>query len=290
VLDQTFPNVETIVVDDGSNDGTDQILRKFGKRIKFIKQSNAGPSAASNRGIDASTGTILSFLDSDDVWLPDKIERQVRVLSKGGSQMPCCICNALIVDESTKRRTSFENAGFSIPLESGYWSNPSEVLATRFVLFNQVVAVRREAMDRVGWFNERLQLLEDYDLAMRLSALGGWGIIKEPLVIKYNDTQGIGVMAMGNPGQVLPASATVLQSLLEEKGLWVPSTKHRLRKSLRRVQKDIKIDNQLSSGRRLVRLIGKIQFEINHVEQGMRRKLAGYPAPEISPLPDSSLN
>lgn len=80
VLSQTHGNVEVIVVDDGSKDGTGDIIRGMDDRVKYISQANAGVSAARNKGLAAATGDYIAFLDSDDAWLPWKLEAQLSVL------------------------------------------------------------------------------------------------------------------------------------------------------------------------------------------------------------------
>jgi glycosyltransferase involved in cell wall biosynthesis len=77
VLDQDFRDFELIVVDDGSDDNTREILRAYGKTITVLHQSNRGVSAARNRGIAEAAGRLIAFLDSDDLWLPGKLTTQV---------------------------------------------------------------------------------------------------------------------------------------------------------------------------------------------------------------------
>ena len=77
VLQQTYKNIEIIVIDDGSSDNTAQVLESYRNKVQIIQQENAGPSVARNRGIEIANGDIFCFLDSDDLWLPTKIERQV---------------------------------------------------------------------------------------------------------------------------------------------------------------------------------------------------------------------
>ena len=80
VLDQDYAQIELIVVDDGSNDGTPELAEQFGNRVKVLRQKNAGPAAARNRGFAASQGEFIAFLDADDVWLAGKASMQVRYL------------------------------------------------------------------------------------------------------------------------------------------------------------------------------------------------------------------
>jgi glycosyltransferase involved in cell wall biosynthesis len=182
VLQQSYRNMEVIVVDDGSTDDTLVRLQAYGDRVRVISQSNAGPAVARNRGISASKGEIVAFLDSDDLWLPNKIERQVALMERAGKSVPCCVSN-ITMRWTEKELNSFEIAALSPRLDEGIWMNADEVLATRFLLFNQGIAIRREVLEKIGGFDEKLWLLEDHELALRLSLEGPWAFIKDPLVI-----------------------------------------------------------------------------------------------------------
>lgn len=183
VFSQTYKNIELIVVDDGSTDDTPPILRKYADRIRVITQKNAGPAAARNRGIEVSTGDIIAFQDSDDLWESNKLERQVALLEKSGDAVPCCLCSASFGIVHGKPYTSFDISDIHSPHEEGLWLNVAEILATRLVLFNQTVAIRRWAIEKVGVFDESLRYLEDYDLPLRLANEGPWALIRDPLVI-----------------------------------------------------------------------------------------------------------
>lgn len=199
VLAQTYRRLEVIVVDDGSDDGTSRRLESYRNRITVVRQRRAGPSAARNRGAALASGSILAFLDSDDFWMRGKIARQVGLLQRAGPSVCCCVCNAVVFDEEGRRvGESFQFAGIRPPFMQGLWSNPQEVLATRFLLFNQVVAIRREAFERCRGFNENLDLLEDHDMALRLARQGSWALIRDPLVVKRNGSDGIGVRCMND--------------------------------------------------------------------------------------------
>jgi glycosyltransferase involved in cell wall biosynthesis len=188
VLQQTYPNVEVIVVDDGSTDETQLALQRYGPKIRIVSQNNAGPAVARNRGITASRGDLIAFLDSDDLWLPRKLERQVALLQAVDTSVPCCLCN-ITMRWSERERASFDIAWLKPAFDEGIWLNVDEVLATRFVLFNQGVVIRREVLERIGGFDEGLRLLEDHELSLRLSLEGPWVFIREPLVI-WRETMG----------------------------------------------------------------------------------------------------
>lgn len=183
ILHQTYRNIEVIVVDDGSTDHTVRKLAQYGDSIKVVTQTNAGPGAARNKGIKESKGEIVAFLDSDDIWLPSFVERHVTLLESAGRSVPCSLSNSWLRFGTGECSTSFDVALFKVPHEENIWLNVGEVLATRFVMFTQMVAIRRTALESVGGFDENLWSLEDYDLALKLSIEGPWGLIREPLVV-----------------------------------------------------------------------------------------------------------
>jgi len=185
VFSQTYKNIELIVVDDGSTDDTQAVLHAYGSLIKVFIQANAGPAAARNRGIEVSQGDIIAFQDSDDFWVPTKLERQVRLLERVGDSVPCCLCNMHLknLHGDGKDYYSFDVSLIRPPNDEGLWLNVAEVLATRFVMFNQAAAIRRKPLERIGGFNTSLKYLEDYDLSMKLAVEGPWAYIKESLSI-----------------------------------------------------------------------------------------------------------
>lgn len=183
VLKQTYTNIEIIVVDDGSTDDTQSNLKRFGDKLRVLAKENAGVSAARNRGASIAKGEILAFQDSDDLWKPTKLERQVTLLEKFGQSVPCCLCDTTLHLRNGEVKSAFGVALIDFKYEEGIWLNVAPVLATRFVLFNQAVAVRREAFDKVGGFDEGLRYLEDWDLGLRLALEGPWAFIREPLTI-----------------------------------------------------------------------------------------------------------
>ncbi len=175
VLAQDFADFELIVVDDGSTDHTFKILEEFESDIRVIRQTNRGVSAARNCGIQASVGRWIAFLDSDDLWLPQKLSLQVDFFSSHGDAMICqteeqWIRNGVRVNPKA-RHHKFSGLIFERSLELCLVS-PSAVM------------IRKDLFDNVGLFDESLPACEDYDLWLRVSCRFPVYLIDTPLIIK----------------------------------------------------------------------------------------------------------
>lgn len=276
-LEQTYTPLEVIVVDDGSTDRTVSIVEEYGNQIRLVRQANQGPSAARNAGVAHSMGEILSFLDSDDSWRPEKLERQVRLMEHGGMTVVCCICNAAIHSDKEESDTSFRISDVESKISEGYWLNPAQIIATRFVLFNQVVSIRRHAFEQVRGFDETLRLLEDHDLAYRLAGLGPWAFISEKLVDKFNGSDGIGVIAMRDPEIHLKAWTAVLMRFLEDPSATKHGLKGYLRSSLIDGRLEIKALGFLEDKLACRRIQGLALQCFVRIRRGVRRRLPWWP-------------
>ena len=277
VLDQTYSPMEIIVVDDGSTDQTVDVVRSYGDRVILICQPNGGPSSARNTGVAHANGEIISFLDSDDTWRPEKLERQVKLMMRGGSQVPCCICNAALIAEDGTSRTSFEVSGVETGLSEGYWLNPAPIIATRFVLFNQVVSIRREAFSSVGGFNESMRLLEDHDLAFRLSLLGPWAFVSESLVEKYNDSEGVGVVAMRDPSVHVNAWSNALKGFLNESLIPGGEVERCVRRNLKNVGTELQAVELIQKPGACKPAFGRWLLLSLRIQGAIRRRLPSWP-------------
>jgi len=176
VLAQTYKNLEVIVIDDGSTDNTRQALEKYNKEINYIYQKNIGVSSARNRGISVAKGELIAFLDSDDAWLPEKLELQADLMSENKS-ISLVACGVYITDYlgGIKREWTPKN-----PLTHTEFLGQ---LRIRNDFINSSSAlVRRECFKRIGGFDESLQFGEDWDMWLRIAKYYEMRFVEKPLV------------------------------------------------------------------------------------------------------------
>lgn len=175
-LDQTYPNLEIIVVDDGSTDDTPEVLASYGDKIKVVRQANSGTAAARNAGIAVSHGKYLAWLDSDDAWLPQKIAVQVEVAERHAEiGVVFTLCQAM--DENGNPPPPSE----PLPVPQGVIR---EDILRMLVVESQVMTpsclVRRETFDRAGWYDPEFSA-EDWELNLRLAREAPFAYLDCPL-------------------------------------------------------------------------------------------------------------
>lgn len=176
VLKQTYTSFELIVIDDGSNDNTLDLLKHYSFKLKTLTQTNKGVSAARNLGIKAAKGQLITFLDSDDLWLPDKLKYQVAFFKHNPTALICQ------TQEIWIRNGKRVNPKKHHQKPSGMIFEQSLALC---LLSPSAVMLRRTLLDEVGLFDEALPACEDYDLWLRICWKYPVYLIDEPLVIKY---------------------------------------------------------------------------------------------------------
>ena len=182
VLAQSYKDFELIVIDDGSSDNTYHVLSPYIERnqLHYFKQENKGVSAARNYAVKKSNGHWISFLDSDDSWLPHKLETQVDYINSNPS---CSLVH-----------------GEEIWIRNGKRVNPKKkhaksggdifVRSLELCLISpSAVILRRELFDHMGGFREDFEVCEDFDLWLKITSLYEVGFIKEPIINKYGGHQ-----------------------------------------------------------------------------------------------------
>jgi len=178
-LNQTVAPLEVIVVNDGSTDETAQVLERFRGRIVAINQENRGLSGARNRGIAAARGELIAFLDADDVWLPEKLEKQVACL---GEHPRAGLVHTAALWWDPK--TAESRPRFIGDLHQVTGACYAEFFALNRVTISSMV-VRRECLGKVGNFDERIRrpTTQDYDLCFRIARYYELAFVDEPLVL-----------------------------------------------------------------------------------------------------------
>ncbi len=167
VLAQTHPVREIIVVDDGSQDATASVVRGFAAPVRYLHQPNAGVSAARNRGVREASGDWVAFLDADDHWLPEKLDRQMELLQTR-PDLHWCGCRPAYVKDGEPAP-----AEIPVPLKA-FLRAPAAVpffesLRQGLVFQTSGVVVRRTVLQETGGFDESLRVNEDRDLWWRIA-------------------------------------------------------------------------------------------------------------------------
>jgi glycosyltransferase involved in cell wall biosynthesis len=176
VLDQTVDELELIVVDDGSTDHTPDVVRSVkDARLRLIQQPNAGHASARNAGVNAASGRFVAVVDADDLWLPQKLERQLAVFASN-SGVHALHGSAVFVDDSLRPL-------FVAPSPDGK-NELLDVLCFRGLAAMMVtLIIDRTLLAQVGGFDPSLVILQDWELGIRLARLGELYSTSEPLVL-----------------------------------------------------------------------------------------------------------
>lgn len=221
VLAQTYRNLEIVVVDDGSTDDTPHVAEAYGSSVLCLSQQRGGVASARNRGIRASSGQYVAFLDADDLWRPEKLEIELLFLDREPSAG--LVCSDWALERGGARVTS---SVFSTrrPVTSGYLFR--RIVRDSFLLTSTVM-VRRPYLDEVGYFDESFPTSEDLDLWLRLSYRHPIAVVPIPLTIKRERSDGLSADRW---------AATVYRIRLFEKAMvQLPQLAPRDRRLIRRV-------------------------------------------------------
>lgn len=177
VINQTYKNIEIIIVDDGSNDNVEKILKDYiaSKKLTLIKKKNGGPASARNIGIKYASGDLIAFLDADDIWLPEKLEKQISLVNKHKKPIITFTRKFFLVNNKSVNENEklYQGEIYKKLLKSNFITNSS-------------VIIDKKIINDIGLLNESKELVgvEDYEYWLRASKKYNFYFVDEPLV-KY---------------------------------------------------------------------------------------------------------
>lgn len=169
VLQQDYPNIELIVVDDGSTDNSIAVLQSFGDKISIIQQKNQGPAAARNTGIQAAKGQFIAFNDSDDIWLPGKLTAQITYLQQHPDTGLCYSGWKVWAGDNATLQSEMLSSKVADAVDQSRTGWLYLSLLKDCVIHTITAVIRRDVFDAVGMFNPAYRIGEDHDLWLRVS-------------------------------------------------------------------------------------------------------------------------
>ena len=180
VLAQSYENIEVIVIDDASVDDTGSAVKEIpDARLTYIRHdTNKGGAEARNTGIRAAKGEYIAFQDSDDEWVPDKLEKQMQVFNSADKGTGIVYCGFFYITDNEKKYIPSS----AVKKREG---NVYEQLLSENFVSTQTLLVKREVFDTVGVFDSNLPRYHDWELAIRMAEKYEFGFVDEPLVRVY---------------------------------------------------------------------------------------------------------
>jgi len=217
-LAQTRRDIEVVVVDDGSSDDTEAVVEGYDDpRVRYVAHgANRGVSAARNTGVDAARGEYVAFLDSDDEWVARKLERQLAAIESRGPGWVGAYCEPLVPDPSPFARAVAWASGLvrrDGVTEGGRELADALLRMQVFMSPGSTLIVERAVLESVGGFDEGLRIYEDWDLVLRVLAVGKLAHVDEPLAVIHASGDPPGAVYAANDRRYLDRNAELVAEL-----------------------------------------------------------------------------
>ncbi len=238
ILNQSYTDSEIIVVDDGSTDNTRNVLNRYENEIKYIYQNNTGVSSARNMGIMLARGEWLAFLDSDDEWRTNYLQRQMEEIAKHNNVVMQSTDCAIYKGE-TRLNSYFEINGALPELRENpylFIDRPFEYVVKHGPWQIGSTIVKRDAAVRAGLFDQTLRISEDYDFMARVAVQGSFGIIREELVNVHRRDESIVCLTQQAKENPIPARES--DDRVFRKLLGIPTLSRRERNAVLQIMKE----------------------------------------------------
>jgi glycosyltransferase involved in cell wall biosynthesis len=219
VLSQTYRSLEVVVVDDGSSDGTERLVRVVAERdprVRLLRQPNGGVARARNFGIQSSSGDYVAPLDADDIWFPDKLARQVECLGASGPEVGVVYCGSAYIDAAGELTGSY-----------CFYTVEGDVLLPlvyrNFIGNASTPLIRRSSLDEAGLYDPELRArkaegLEDWELYLRLAEVCEFRVTPQ-LLVGYRQTR----ESMSSDFAVMQRSHRIVMEAVRERHPEVPA-------------------------------------------------------------------
>jgi len=182
VLNQTYKNIEIIIVDDGSTDNTSEVVKSFDNKIIYIQQKNKGASGARNTGIKKANGQYIAFLDADDMWLKNKLEKQIEFIQNNP-------------EIGLLGTGCYQMIDMSKMIHKKIFPAKNEILQKDLIKYNPFiqssVMIKKDVFNHIDLYDEKFKESEDYDLWLRIAQKYKVANLEQSLVTKKYYAKGL---------------------------------------------------------------------------------------------------
>lgn len=237
VLAQTYQDFELIIVDDASTDDTESLVKSFNsEKIRYIRhRKNKGVSAARNTGIRSAKGDYIALQDSDDEWMPEKLEKQMRAFATAPPEAGIVYTGFYMI---VKNKKKYQPSASITPKDGKIFSS---IIKGEYLVSPQTIVVKRECFEKYGLFDERFPPMEDWEMSLRLSKHYQFKYIDEPLALYHIQPDSIS----RNKSAIIKSYKMILERYFED----IKQDKGMLAKHYLRLGHFLYSNGEISQGR-----------------------------------------